>query len=252
MPYFYALAEQNGRLGDPILRPVFYDYPSALKSGCDQSWTFTLGKALLIAPPPSPESPQSYDVCLPAGGWYDYWSGRRVGSQSGAPPVIQSATQATGESRPVEERVRETPSLASLPVFVRAGTILPRQAVVQSTSEKPSGPLLLDVYPGADCAGALYDDDGHSMAYTRGGYLRQGIRCDVTPDGLRIKFGERQGNFKPWWQQIQVIIHGWTGEGRVQVAMKNATSVPDVAAQTLTFSLPDEATDTEILVKHRP
>jgi alpha-glucosidase len=251
IPYFYALADQNARLGDPILRPVFYDYPGALKSSCDQSWTFTLGKALLIAPPPSPESPQSYDVCLPAGGWYDYWSGLRVGSQEKAPVVIQSAAQATGESRSVEDRIRETPSLESLPVFVRAGTILPRQAVVQSTSQRPSGPLLLDVYPGADCVGTLYDDDGHSLAYTRGVYLRQGIRCEITAEGLRIRFGERQGAFKPWWQQIKVIVHGWTGEGQVQVTTNNAAGVADVAAQTLTFLLPDEPGDTEVLVKHR-
>lgn len=252
MPYFYALAEQNARLGDPILRPVFYDYPSALKSSCDQSWTFTLGKALLIAPPPSPESPQSYDVCLPAGGWYDYWTGQMVGTQAKAPTVIQSAAQATGESRSVEDRIHETPSLESLPVFVRAGTILPRQAVVQSTSEKPSGPLLLDIYPGADCAGTLYDDDGHSLAYAHGAYLRQNIQCDVTAERLRIKFGEREGAFNPWWQQIQVIVHGWTGEGQVTVATRNAVSVANVAAQTLVFSLSDEPRGTEILVKHRP
>ncbi|MEG8055585.1 glycoside hydrolase family 31 protein [Sphingomonas sp. 22L2VL55-3] len=53
MPYFYALADQNARFGDPIMRPVFYDYPAAATASCDQSMAFTLGKSLLIAPPPS-------------------------------------------------------------------------------------------------------------------------------------------------------------------------------------------------------
>ena len=57
LPYIYALAEQNSRTGDPIMRPVFYDYPDALDSDCDRSMTFTLGPSLLIAGPPKPEVP---------------------------------------------------------------------------------------------------------------------------------------------------------------------------------------------------
>ena len=72
LPYLYALADLNARTGDPIVPPVFYDYPDAIAASCDQSWSFTLGRALLVAPPPSPESPAAYDACLPAGGWFDY------------------------------------------------------------------------------------------------------------------------------------------------------------------------------------
>src|SRR5206468_12075002 len=67
MPYLYALAELNSRTGDPLMRPVFYDYPDALEASCDQSMSFTLGRDLLIAAPPKPESPATYDICLPAG-----------------------------------------------------------------------------------------------------------------------------------------------------------------------------------------
>ena len=50
MPYLYALAEQNARTGDPIMRPVFYDYPDALAATCDPAMTFTLGRDLLVPP----------------------------------------------------------------------------------------------------------------------------------------------------------------------------------------------------------
>ena len=253
MPYLYALADRHARIGDPVLRPVFYDYPDALRLPCDQSWSFTLGKGLLVAPPPSPESPQAYDICLPAGGWFDYWTGKRAGAapiRSGD-GAIQSASQATGEARAKGDTLRVTPRLDSMPVFVRAGTILPRQAVVQSTAETPAGPLMLDVYPGDDCAGTLYLDDGHSLAFQRGGFLRQEVRCRVTPTGLVLDFAAREGRFRPWWRQIAVTVHGWNGDGRVAAPGRAVTASADAGAETLAFTLPDQPRAASITVERR-
>uniref|UniRef100_UPI0035C98451 glycoside hydrolase family 31 protein n=1 Tax=uncultured Sphingomonas sp. TaxID=158754 RepID=UPI0035C98451 len=247
MPYFYALADQNSRLGDPIMRPVFYDYPSAANMSCNQSMAFTLGSALLIAPPPSPESPQTYDVCLPAGGWYDYWTGLRAGSpEPSADGPIQSATQAVPTEHAKGDRVVETPRLDRLPVFVRAGTILPRQPLVQSTAQAPSGPLLLDIYPGADCVGTLYEDDGTSLAYQRRGFLRQTVHCTVTPTGLSIDFAARDGAYAPWWKQISVTVHGWTGSATVKHGTKGIAAQSDPTAQTIAFTLAAPARATKI------
>ncbi|WP_267396679.1 MULTISPECIES: TIM-barrel domain-containing protein [unclassified Sphingomonas] len=238
MPYFYALADQNSRTGDPIMRPVFYDYPSALNASCDQSMAFTLGKSLLIAPPPSPESPRVYDVCLPAGGWYDYWTGMPAGTpEPAAEGPIQSATQAVPTAHSRGDRVTETPRLDRLPIFVRAGTILPRQPLVQSTAQTPTGPLRLDIYPGADCQGTLYEDDGKSLAYTRRGYLRQTVRCSATPQGLMIEFDKREGDFRPWWQTIAITVHGWTGGKTVTVNRKALAAEVDPAALTVAFTV---------------
>lgn len=242
MPYLYGLAEQNSRTGDPIMRPVFYDYPGALTMSCDQSSAFTLGKSLLVAPPPRMESPQEYDVCLPAGGWFDYWTGKRAGTaQAAESGQIQSATQATGVQTTRGDTVREKPRLDYLPVFVRAGTILPRQAVVQSTAETPQGPLQLDIYPGENCTGELYADDGHSMAFTRGGYLRQTVRCQVTPTGLEVSFDKRQGSYRAWWRQLAVTVHGWQGPAQVAHGSRPVASTADAAAETIRFTIPDQA-----------
>lgn len=241
MPYLYALADRNARMGDPIMRPVFYDYPSALRMSCDQSWTFTVGKALLVAPPPNPESPQAYDVCLPAGGWFDYWTGLPAGTPAaGGGGPIQSATQATGEAQDSGDRVREVPRLDRMPVFVRAGTILPRQAVVQSTAQTPAGPLQIDVYPGGECEGTLYADDGHSMAFSRGVLLRQTIRCSRTPEGLRLDFAPREGRYRPWWRAMRVTVHGWSGAGDVALSGRRVAATADGAARTLAFTIPDQ------------
>ncbi len=183
LPYVYALADENARTGDPLMRPVFYDYPDALDGGCDQSMSFTLGRSLLIAGPPKPESPEKFDICLPMGGWYDYWTGR---------PVTAA-------------KLTETPRLDLLPVFVRAGTILPRQPLVRSTMEKPDGPLELDVYPGPKCGGTLYFDDGTTV---NGPNLRQTIECAAVPTGVAVWFNAREGSWRPWWKQITVVVHG--------------------------------------------
>ena len=165
------------------MRPLFYDYPDSLKSDCDKAMSFTLGPSLMIAGPPKMESPQPFSVCLPAGGWYDYWTGL---------PVSQA-------------KLTLTPKLDELPVYVRAGTILPRQPLVQSTMETPRGPLELDVYPGENCRGELYFDDG---IHITGPSLRQSISCTVTPAGVRLHFASRQGTWRPWWKSIAITVHG--------------------------------------------
>ncbi|HEX5182220.1 MAG TPA: TIM-barrel domain-containing protein [Allosphingosinicella sp.] len=224
MPYLYALAEHNARTGDPIMRPVFYDYPDALESSCDQAMTFTLGRDLLIAGPPKPESPEPFDICLPKGGWYDYWTGLPV---------------------PAGEKMTRRPELAELPVFVRAGTILPRQPLVRSNAETPKGPLSLDIYPGEDCGGTLYLDDGVTV---NGPSLRQAISCEATPQGLRLHFDRRIGTYAPWWTRIETIVHGW--ESGADVA--GGTNVRrDAAARTIAFTIADQPGPADILIARR-
>jgi alpha-glucosidase len=183
LPYLYAVAEESARTGDPVMRPTFYDYPRMEKASCDQSMAFTVGADLLVAAPPKPESPYAYDVCLPAKGWYDYWTGAPV----------------------MAEKVKETPKLDRLPVFVRPGAIIARQPLVQSTSETPKGPLELHVYPGEDCRGEIYLDDGVSVS---GPSLRQQVTCAVTSRGVTLHFGAREGSYAPWWKSIAVTVHG--------------------------------------------
>ena len=224
MPYLYALADQNARTGDPIMRPVFYDYPALLTAPCDQSMSFTLGRSLLIAPPPKMESPQPYDVCLPAGGWYDFWTGKLV-------------SPAGGKGTPVET-ISEVPALDRLPVFVRAGSIIPSQQLVQSTAQTPQGPLTLNVYPGADCSGSIYLDDGHSMGFERGHYLRQSIRCEQLKSGnLKIEFARREGDYAPWWKRISLVVHGFSDGGVVQLRGRSISG--EAKAGGLRFDLPD-------------
>ena len=162
---------------------------------------------------PNPKSPAPFDICLPAGGWYDYWTGLLV----------------------AQSKFTEAPQLDKLPVFVRAGTILPRQPIVQSTAETPRGPLSLDVYPGPDCRGELFFDDGTSIG---GANLRQQITCSATPTGVTLQFGREFGAYHPWWTQIAVTVHGWrSASARLQ---NGAPASADPVRQTSSFTIPDQ------------
>jgi alpha-glucosidase len=233
LPYFYAVAEQNARTGDPVMRPVFYDYPQLTTAPCDQAMAFTVGRDLLVVPSARPESTQVYDACMPSSGWFDYWTGLEV----------------EGETKPDSpfEVVKEMPRLDRLPVYVRPGTILPRQPVAQSTSEVPNGPLELHVYPGQDCRGELYWDDGVSV---KGATLRQAVRCTLGKDGLMLHFDRREGSFKPWWKQIAVTVHGWGGNALVR-GPKTVDSQHDEAGRTLRFVLPDQPRAAEYVISRR-
>jgi len=226
MPYLYALADENSRTGLPLMRPVFLEYPAVVGKGDHLGGTetqFLLGTDLLIAPPPTGESPAPYSINLPGPGWYDYWTGHRID----------------------DIRTSETPRLDRLPVFVRPGAILPRQPLVQSTGEIPRGPLELAIYPGSDCRGTLYLDDGVSFGYQRGDYLRQALSC--TPGSL--SFAQREGRFKPWWSGLAVTIHSWTGAvPRVMLGGETVAAHVDESAKTLSFTLPDIAHATTVKI----
>ena len=194
MPYLYAAAEENSRTGVPLLRPVFLNFPSVLAKGDRLGGSedqFMLGRDLLVAPSPTLESPGDYNVELPSKGWYDYWTGRRL----------------DGKNQSIK------PDIALMPVFVRPGAIIPKQPLVQSTAFVPEGRLELHIYPGEDCQGDIYADDGISLAYQRGVFLRQHVRCEETSSGLRVIFEQRQGSWKPWWNGLALYVHGWGAGG---------------------------------------
>lgn len=224
MPYLYTAAEQNSRTGIPLLRPVFLNFPSVLANGDRLGGSedqFMVGGDLLVAPSPTLESPGDYKVELPGKGWYDYWTGRRLGGKS----------------------LELKPDIAQLPVYVRPGAIIPKQPLVQSTAFTPEGRLELHVYPGADCRGELYADDGVSLAYQHGNMLRQRIRCEESPSGLKLVFEQREGNWKPWWNGLALHVHGWTVEAPPQARFAGAALAASVdrAQSAAVILMPDIA-----------
>jgi alpha-glucosidase len=148
--------------------------------------------------------------------------------------------------------VNITPVLAELPVFVRGGSVIPRQPLVQSTSETPTGPLELRVYPGANCHGSIYQDDGISFAYRRGEFLRQSFTCEVAEGETRVKLGAREGSFAPWWKETELVLYGQTANADVTLDGKPVSVVTyDAVNRVLRIRIPEPAGGGELRVKSK-
>lgn len=211
LPYLYTAAEEMSRTGLPIMRPLFLEFPQTnepLDFGAGNA--FLLGADLLVAESPQPDELDDYTVALPPAGWYNYWTGERIAKTTGSATSKGAADKSA--LQPTELHLHR--ALDVLPVFVRSGSIIPIQPLVESTNERPAGPLTLRVYPpmsaGEDCRGSLYLDDGVSFAYTTGKLLRREFTCQVTPNGIAVRISPEQGSFAPWWKQLSIEIYGAT------------------------------------------
>lgn len=148
LPYIYSAVKECTTTGIPVMRPLWMHFPSDPKSViCSDQ--FLWGKSLLVAPVVE-KGATTRRVYLPPGAWYDFWTGERV---EGGREV----------ERPVD--------LMTLPLYARAGTILPLGPVKQYVDEKVDAPLSISIYPGADASFLLYDDDGISFNYRKGEWM---------------------------------------------------------------------------------
>jgi alpha-D-xyloside xylohydrolase len=153
LPYLYSLGWQANQTGAPFMRGLFLDFgkdPNVADLGDE----YMLGPALLVAPV-TEQGATSRSVYLPAGAdWYNFWTNERLhGGQ----------------------RLTVAADIGTIPVFVRAGSILPLGSAVESTGDEQQIQTVR-VYPGADGAFTLYNDDGTTYGYEKGQYRTTNLR----------------------------------------------------------------------------
>ncbi|WP_263351955.1 glycoside hydrolase family 31 protein [Acidicapsa acidisoli] len=145
MPYIYSLGYDTYKSGAPYMRALFMDFPNDAKAA-NLTDEYMFGPAFLVAPV-TDQGETSREVYLPAGtDWYNYWTNERF-----------HGGQTISVNAPID----------SLPLFVKAGSILPLGVPVLSTNE-PQALAKIRVYPGADGSFSLYQDDGKTYAYEKG------------------------------------------------------------------------------------
>jgi alpha-D-xyloside xylohydrolase len=175
MPYLYSLGWFTHETGAPFLRALFMDFGADAKVA-DVRDEYMFGPALLVAPVVE-QGATEREVYLPAGtDWYNYWTNEKLrGGQT----------------------VRVSAPIDTIPLFVRAGSILPLGAQVESTHG--AQPLTkVKVYAGADAEFTLYDDDGTTYAYERGERKVTRLRWDersgrLTQTGTKLWDGDGAG-----------------------------------------------------------
>lgn len=239
LPYLYTVAEEASLTGIPIVRPLFLDYPDAapdrhpIDTDITAAGEFLVGHDLLVAPPPFPAALDTYTIEFPSSDWYNYWTGEKVR------PSTSSAAPAPNTPAQVQLSIEAKPELATLPVFVHAGTILPLEPLVQSTNQTPQGPLTLRVYAGDNCNGSIYQDDGRTYDYKNGAYLRIKFTCKITPDGFVLHAYPQEGTYPAWWKEIRVEIYGWMPSGNTATLDgKPLQSSPASPDHRYTISIP--------------
>ncbi|XWK89952.1 MAG: glycoside hydrolase family 31 protein [Phormidium sp.] len=202
IPYIYTLFWEAATTGAPILRPLLYHYPNDQKTYhlYDQ---VLLGSNILAAPIYRP-GVECRSVYLPAGIWYDWWTGEKY---QGSTHILADA--------PLEK----------MPLFVRAGAIIPMSPVMQYINEKPLDPLTLRIYPGATGELTFYEDDGETFAYENGVYATTNYKVYHQEQQIIVEIAARQGEWKPPTREVIVQVVG-IGEQRFQ---------DDGTARKLTF-----------------
>ena len=172
LPYIYSLAGDITRRAGTMLRPLVMDFRSDA-SARDVADQYMFGPAFLVSPVTTYKA-TSRSVYLPtaSGGWYDFWTGKA----------------ATGG-----QTVQADAAFDSMPLYIRAGSIVPVGPELQYAAEKAADPITFYVYAGADGAFTLYEDQGLTYDYQQGAFSEIPLKWSDSTHTLTI--GARQGTF---------------------------------------------------------
>ena len=188
MPYLYTAVREAHESGVPIVRAMWLHYPDderAVARGDQYLW----GRDILVAPVVE-KGASTRRVYLPAGTWVDFWTNERHDVPPGG--------------RDVDRAV----DLETMPLFVRAGAILPLGPIRQFTTEPVDEPVTMQIYPGADGASAMYEDDGVSFAYERGDWMRLAMQWNDRERRLTLRLADASRMRAPARRTVRARIAG--------------------------------------------
>jgi alpha-D-xyloside xylohydrolase len=189
MPYIYTVGADTYFHDGTMMRGLVMDF-AADRRAWDVADEYMFGPAFLVAPVTDYKA-RSRRVYLPAGSsWYDFYTGRSIGGG-----------QSVDAAAPYER----------MPLFVRAGSIVPVGPAIQHTGNNSHSPVTLDVYTGANGSFSLYEDDGVSRQYLHKQYSRIPLRWNERAKTLTIR--AREGNGYPGMAGRRVINIRWMSPG---------------------------------------
>jgi alpha-glucosidase (family GH31 glycosyl hydrolase) len=185
LPYSYSALRECHETGLPLMRALWLHHPedaTAVARGDQFLW----GRDLLVAPVTEKGATKRI-VYLPRGRWYDFWLERRI---DGGREIARAV------------------DLATMPLFVRAGAIVPFGPIKQYVDEPVDGPLTLVVYPGDNGTAQVYDDDGISFAHRKGAFTKLALTWHDAERELTIALAKGTKLQPPATRQIEVRVAG--------------------------------------------
>ncbi len=199
LPYIYSTVEQAHRSGVPPIRALWIDFPSddkVLRIADQYMW----GDQVLVAPVLEHGATRR-KVFLPTGEWWDFWNHQRAKSDGGL------------------EITRDV-DLSTIPLYIRAGAIIPMGPVRQYATEPNPEPVTLQVYPGADGRFSWYQDDGIGFGYQRGEFSRIDFSWQDSARKLRFT---KSGGSNP--STTKVIVRAMDNGTTKTVSLRDRASV---------------------------
>lgn len=221
LPYLYSLFERATRDGAPVMRPLLWHYQNDPMCAAVQD-QFLLGEQLLVAPIIQPGA-RARSVYLPPGTWHDFWSLETYRGRAHA--------------------LAEGP-LSLLPIYAKAGAIIPFAPLVQHTGEYSTAEVTLQIWPGADGEFEFYDDDGRTRF---GAEYRRKIQYFSRDRGGVIRFGQVAGKYrsvKKW----RVVLHRCHSRSLPYYSGQEIAFIRDREHQFISFELPERRSEFEVTV----
>ena len=226
LPVLYTAFWRHTRDGAPVVRPVFWSAltDSAALATDDE---YLVGDHLLVAPVVD-SAADGRAVYLPAGRWY------RVGRDS----AYEGGQRVTVSAPGVPRDGGDTTGLRGLPLFARAGAVVPMQAVLPYDGARRIDTLELHVWPGSRDAvtSRVYEDAGDGYAYERGQYRLTTVTASAAANGERTLAFAREGTYAGA-RLFAVTLHDVTRLPRVQADGRTVLARYDAAARTATFDV---------------
>ncbi|HNW51411.1 MAG TPA: glycoside hydrolase family 31 protein [Prolixibacteraceae bacterium] len=184
IPYIYSSYYQSYKNGSPIIRALVFDHPSDVNTyPIDDQYLF--GENMLICPV-TEKGAKSRTLYLPEGKWIDYWSGQEyIGKKS---------------------IIVKTP-LDKLPIYIKAGAIIPMQPDMQYVGEKPVDPVTFDIYPSGISSFDLYEDDGLSLDYQKGVFAITKVTCKDINERVYIDIFPSEGSYSLPGRKFTLWVH---------------------------------------------
>src|SRR5262245_23923962 len=183
MPYPYSAVRECCQTGLPIMRALWLHYPddtAAVARGDEYLW----GRDILVAPV-TEKGATSRKIYLPRGVWYDFWTEEKIEG-----------------GREIERAV----DLATMPLYVRAGAIIPLGPIKQYTSEQVNAPFTLQIYPGRERSFLIYEDDGISFNFRRGEWMGIQAAWDDRQRRLTLRMAQGSRMLSPQRREIEVRV----------------------------------------------
>ncbi|MDY0907533.1 glycoside hydrolase family 31 protein [Pedobacter sp. CFBP9032] len=183
-PYLYTSMHQQYETGLPMMRALVLNHQDD-ENVYEIGDQYLFGDHLMVAPVTT-KGAVTRSVYLPEGLWFNYWTGEEYEGKSYRHVVAP---------------------LDTIPLFVKAGTIIPMQPEMIYTGEKPVDVITLDVYPHGESNYDLYEDDNLTSNYKTGNFAVTKITSSLSDGGLVLKIAKPAGAFKPTAHQYLAKIH---------------------------------------------